>query len=150
MELHFNTKHGGAGTRLYRIWKQMRIRCRCETNPTYKFYGARGIGICDEWDDFANFRKWALQAGYNETLSIERINNNGDYTPTNCRWIHRPLQAKNTRKSKHYSYGDATMGHNDWAKKIGINPSTLTARIRRHGVAKALAMPKGESGVSHG
>ena len=83
----WNKKHGGTGTRLYSIWKQMRIRCRCKTNPTYKFYGGRGISICPEWDDFANFRDWAIKAGYNDDLSIERKDVNGNYEPLNCCWI---------------------------------------------------------------
>lgn len=140
-----NIKHGGTGTRLYSIWKQMRIRCRCKTNPTYHFYGERGIGICKEWDDFAVFKQWAQESGYKDNLSIERKDNNADYSPDNCCWIPRPLQAKNTRNNKFYTYQGETMCHNDWARRIGINPSTLTQRIQRHGVIEALSMPKGGS-----
>lgn len=137
-----NIKHNGCKTRLYKIWKQMRIRCYCKTNPTYRLYGERGITICKEWDDFAVFRDWALGAGYNDTLSIERIDVNGNYCPENCTWIERRLQAKNTRQSKIYEYNGLKMCHNDWARYLGIDPSTLTERIRRHGLSYALSMRK--------
>jgi hypothetical protein len=138
-----NRTHGGSKTRLYRIWKQMRIRCTTVTNPTYKFYGARGISICPQWGDFAVFHTWAMSHGYNDTMSIDRINVNGNYCPENCRWIPRNEQARNTRESKEYTHDGVTLTHNLWAKRLGINPSTLTGRIRRNGIEIALAMPKG-------
>lgn len=141
-----NITHGGSGTRLHKIWKQMRIRCRCKTNPTYKFYGARGISICEEWDDFAVFREWALSHGYADDLSIERIDNDQNYCPENCKWIPRSEQSKNTRNVKRYTFDGITMCHNDWAREIGISPSTLTQRIHRHGIQGALSMPKHENG----
>lgn len=137
-----NIKHGGYKTRLYRIWKQMRIRCYCTTNPTYKYYGARGITICDAWDDFAVFRDWALTHGYTDELSIDRIDNDGPYCPENCRWIPRAEQSRNTRNCKRYEFGGVTMTHNEWARQLGINPSTLTERIKRHGLEYALSAPK--------
>ena len=143
---HANRKHGGMGTRLYGIWKQMRIRCRCKTNPSYRFYGARGIGVCEEWDDFSTFREWALANGYSDELTIERKNVNGNYAPDNCCWVEKAEQAKNTRNCKKYSFDGLTMGHNEWARHLGINPSSLTERIHRHGVETALAM----GGRKHG
>lgn len=137
-----NKTHGGSKTRLYRIWKQMRIRCRCVTNPTYKFYGARGIYICTEWEDFIKFREWALANGYADSLSIDRIDNDGPYSPENCQWVTMKEQARNTRNCKRYEHNGVTMTHNEWAEKIGISPSTLTQRIKRHGVEAALSMPK--------
>lgn len=134
-----NIKHGGSGTRLYNIWKQMRIRCNCCTNPTYKFYGARGIKICPEWDDFATFRDWANQNGYTDKLSIERIDCNGDYCPENCKWIPRSEQAKNTRNNKYYEHNGMKMCHSDWARELHISPSSLTERIKRHGISYALS-----------
>lgn len=137
-----NIKHGGSGSRLYNVWKQMRIRCKCSTNPTYKHYGGRGITICKAWDDFSEFRKWAAENGYSEDLTIERIDVNGNYTPENCTWIPRSEQAKNTRNAKRYEYAGRCMCHNDWARHLGISPSTLTERIRRHGIHRALSMVK--------
>ncbi len=137
-----NITHGGSKTRLYSIWKQMRIRCRCKTNPTYKYYGARGISICSEWEDFAAFREWALSHGYDDSLSIDRIDNDGDYSPENCRWISCAEQTRNTRNCKYYEYGGLRMTHNEWARHLGIAPATLTERIQRHGLEYALSAKK--------
>lgn len=133
-----NITHGGSKTRLYRIWKQMRIRCNCKTNPTYKYYGARGITICAEWNDFAVFRAWALANGYTDELSIDRIDNNGSYCPENCRWITMVEQTKNTRNCKRYTFGGVTLTHNEWARKFGVSPTSLTKRIQRLGLNEAL------------
>lgn len=142
-----NITHGGSKTRLYSIWKQMRIRCCCVTNPTYQFYGARGISICKEWEDFATFREWALSHGYTDTLSIDRIDNSGDYCPENCRWITTAEQSRNTRNCKSYSYHGITLTHNEWARHIGISPSTLTERIQRHGIENALAKKRNDKSI---
>lgn len=81
------TKHGGKGTRLYDIWCSMKSRCYNHKNDDYPNYGGRGISICSEWmDNFSAFRKWALQNGYDDSLTIDRVNANGNYEPTNCRW----------------------------------------------------------------
>lgn len=142
-----NITHGGSKTRLYRIWKQMRIRCRCVTNPTYRYYGARGIDICQEWDDFAVFREWAYANGYADELSIDRIDGNGDYCPSNCRWIAKSNNCKFKRSTKWYTYKGRTMTHGDWAKEIGISPSSLTKRISRNGIESSLSAEKNEKHI---
>ena len=143
----WNKTHGGSKTRLYRIWKQMRIRCNCHTNPTYRHYGARGIRICSEWSDFSAFRDWAVRNGYNDSLTIERKDFNGDYAPDNCEWIPREKQSLNTRNCKRYEHGGEKHTHNEWARIIGISPSSLTERIRNHGIERALTAPKGVRGI---
>jgi hypothetical protein len=91
-------KHGGTGTRMYRVWKNMRGRCLNANNPRYKDYGGRGITICDEWiRSFDAFREWALSNGYSESLTIDRINNDGNYEPGNCRFATYKQQAQNQR-----------------------------------------------------
>lgn len=89
--------HGGAGTRLYRIWKNMRARCNRVSHPQYAEYGGAGIKICAQWEDFAAFREWALENGYAADLSIDRKENELGYDPGNCRWATDLTQSENRR-----------------------------------------------------
>lgn len=98
-----NVTHGKRRTRLYAIWSGMRERCFCQTNHAYKYYGARGITVCEEWDDFNNFYEWAIKTGYDENAersqcTLDRIDNDKGYEPSNCRWVTMKEQSNNRRK----------------------------------------------------
>lgn len=95
-ETHF--EHGLCGTRLYRIWSNMRSRCDRPQNSNYKWYGGRGVSYAPEWKTFSNFSEWALANGYQDGLEIDRIDTDGNYSPENCRFVTHQTNCQNRRK----------------------------------------------------
>ena len=93
-------KHGGTGTRLHNIWRNMLTRCNNQNNKDYKYYGAKGVCVCNEWRSFINFRCWALANGYAMHLTIDRVENAKGYQPDNCRWA--TMAQQNANKCKRY------------------------------------------------
>lgn len=125
-------KHKKTNTRLYRIWKIMKTRCYNKHFHKYNDYGARGIIVCDEWkNDFVAFEKWANNNGYNDTLTIDRIDFNGNYEPSNCRWATAEEQANNRRSLHYIEYDGKKRTISDWAKELNLSPATIVMRLKR-------------------
>ena len=122
-------KHNHSKERLYFIWKGIRKRCNNPNEKAYKNYGGRGIKLCDEWNNYENFREWALSHGYRDDLTIDRIDVNGNYKPSNCRWATMKEQARNKQNTIYISYKGLTKTLVEWAEDIGINETTLRHRI---------------------
>lgn len=129
------TTHGGKYDRLYTIWSGMKQRCYCRTNKDYPNWGGRGIKVCDEWlETYANFRDWANKNGYAEGLSLDRIDVNGNYEPSNCRFADNSTQANNRRSTIFYEYHGKKESLAQIAHKSGVKYGTLYARVNRCGM----------------
>ena len=139
----YNTTHGCTKTRLYKEWKGMIERCECKSHTSWGRYGAKGITICDEWHKFEPFRDWAIANGYNDNLTIDRINSNGNYEPSNCRWASVREQANNKKSTIWITYDGETMQLSYWADNLGISYHTLYDRLHRYGwsIEKAFTTP---------
>ena len=135
---------GLRGHRLYPIWSGMKDRCLNKNNKRYSSYGGRGIEVCKEWQQsFRAFLRWAMANGYEEGLSIDRIDNDGNYCPENCRWATAKEQANNKRWNHLITYNGKTQTMKEWAEELGIKLSTLSQRINsyRWSDEKALTTP---------
>lgn len=120
-------------SRLYYLWCGMRSRCNYTRNTHYKNYGAKGIRVCKEWDDFLKFKKWALQNGYNPDAkrgecTLDRINNDGNYEPNNCRFISNKEQCNNKTTNIYITYKNRTHTLKEWSEITGIKAGTLQRR----------------------
>lgn len=120
--------------RIYNIWCHMRRRCKNPSDNSFARYGGRGICVCEEWDDFLNFLNWALENGYSNELQIDRINNNGNYEPRNCRWTTEYVQSRNKRNNILQSINGETMTLADIAEKYHISRPTLYHRYHSQGL----------------
>ena len=127
-----NGTHYKRYTRLYNIWANIKRRCDDQNYPRFKDYGGRGITVCDEWkDNFEVFYEWAMSNGYQENLSIDRKNNNGNYEPSNCRWATDVEQANNKRNNHYLTYGKETHTMTEWSRITGISYGTLSYRVNK-------------------
>lgn len=145
------TKHGGEKTRLYKIFRDMVNRCYDKKDKGYHNYGGRGIVICDVWkNDYGKFMKWAYANGYDENAprgkyTIDRIDVNGNYEPSNCRWVDMKTQCNNTRFNLRYIVYGEDLTLKQIAEKYNVNYHTLYGRVRLLGwdIYDALNLPKG-------
>lgn len=129
-----NRKHGETNNRLYNIWRGIKKRCYIPNDTSYKNYGAKGIKVCDEWlNSYEKFRDWAMSNGYEDNLTIDRIDSEGDYTPENCRWANWKQQGRNRSNNKRIMYKGKRMTFSEVAEKIGISRELLYYRYN-HGV----------------
>ncbi len=138
------TKHNDSRTRLYRIYYAMINRVTNPNHKEYKYYGGKGITICDEWKmSYDKFKKWALNNGYSDELTIDRIDNQKGYFPKNCRWVTIQKQEDNKTVTKRITYNSETKTLNEWAKTLNIKRMTLYYRIYVHGwdIEKAFTTP---------
>lgn len=120
-----------SNTRIYRIWIGIKKRCYCKTARGYFGYGGRGITMCDEWlHDFEAFYKWAMANGYADNLTIERIDVNGNYEPSNCKWITKEEQASNRRTNHKLLYNGEIKTVAQISRETGISEQTIRNRIK--------------------
>lgn len=126
------TTHGLRYTQLYKVWASMKTRCYNKNDLAYKNYGARGIKIYSMWiDDAEAFCKWAKENGWRPGLTIDRIDNDGDYTPSNCRFVTQAVNSRNTRSTRIIEYQGQTMCISEWARFLGMSMHTLWHRLNR-------------------
>lgn len=122
--------HGLKHTRMYNIWHGMKARCYNPNNKDYCNYGARGIVMCDEWkNDFQAFYDWAMANGYSDNLTIDRINNDRNYEPSNCEWVTTHKQNQNKRNNIYLTFNGKTQLLSRWAEETGISVGVLSRRI---------------------
>ena len=127
----FKPTHGMKGTRIYHTWRDIKDRCTNSHKEGYKNYGGRGIKVCDDWfNSFESFYDWAMAHGYNDDLTIERIDVNGDYCPENCTWATRAEQSYNKRNNIKLTYKGETHNLKEWEEITGIKASILRGRYQ--------------------
>lgn len=128
-----HTKHGhspqGNPSPIYEAWCGMKKRCHNTRNADYKYYGGRGIRVCQRWMSFIEFHK-DMSPTWFPGLTIERKNNNGNYTPPNCRWATRQEQAVNRRSNHMISFDGETLNLKQWADRIGVSQSAIIHRLK--------------------
>jgi hypothetical protein len=137
-----NIIHGLAKHPLYRVWSSMKRRCFNSNDESYKNYGARGIVVCSKWMVFKEFYIWAINNGYARGLTIERVDNDGNYDPSNCKLVPLKEQSKNRRSNHWIKHNGETKIMSQWAIDLNINYGTLKDRLHRGWtIKKALETP---------
>lgn len=136
--------HGLSHTKIYGLWGNIKRRCYCPTISCYKYYGGRGIKMCDEWrDSFDAFYEWVKATRFDDSLTIERIDPNGDYCPENCTWANMTEQANNKRNNDFYTHNGETKSLTQWCYSLGLDYWLVRNRIKKLGWAfeRAISEP---------
>lgn len=129
-----NRTHGLTHTRIHNIWNKIRRRCNDIRDKLYCYYGERGIAVCEEWvKDFKNFYDWAMAHGYNDSLTLDRIDVNGNYCPENCRWVNMKVQGNNRRNNINITYQGKTQTLKQWCEELNLDYKLTHRRIRYDG-----------------
>lgn len=132
--------------RLRDTWYDMVKRC---SHESYKHYGGRGISVCDEWKVFENFKSWAMSNGYADHLTIGRIDNNGNYEPSNCRWETTMEQGSNRRNNRYLTIKNETKTISEWSRISGVHFDTITNRIEKNWPEDKILIPPDASRNHH-
>jgi len=136
------TTHGLYHTRIHKEWEGIKARCNNPNDTAFKDYGGRGIKVCNEWnEDFLKFYNWAMDNGYKDNLTIDRINVNGNYEPSNCRWANMTTQQRNRRDSVYVTINGITMHLLEWAEKYNIKKQTIITRYYKGERGEKLIRP---------
>lgn len=122
--------HGKSRTLLYRVWQSFRDRCNNPGAQAYEHYGARGISVCPEWEDFIAFEAWAFSSGYKAGLTLDRIDNDKGYGPENCRWATMAQQNNNKRTNHFLTHNGKTKTISEWSRETGLKIPTIHSRLR--------------------
>lgn len=131
-------------SRTYLCWRNMRNRCSMPSNKDFLHYGGRGIKVCDRWDGVGGFVNFLADMGEcPDKFTLDRLDVNGNYEPSNCKWVSRVENQRNQRRAKTITWNGITKHFLDWAKELGLNPETLRARVFRHGWDLDRAMTEG-------
>ena len=143
---NLNRTHGMSKERIYKEWKDIKERCNNEKNTAYSNYGGRNIKVCDEWMKFEPFYEWAMSNGYRDNLTIDRIDNDGNYEPDNCRWVNNTVQANNKRTNIFIEYKNERKTIAEWAREKNISYQTLYNRVQnlKWSIEDALNIPIGQ------
>lgn len=116
-----NIKHGESHGKLHQVWLDMRARCKRKSHHAYKWYGGKGISVCDEWENnYLSFQKWAFENGYKNGLTIDRMDGNGNYCPENCRWATRKEQSNNISSCVYFDFMGERLNITQFCEKYGV------------------------------